>query len=686
MYLAMLDEPIWEYALRRHPLLRKVMQLDLLNGNVDLALSRRPHHMATLSPDLASYHSQPHSLETLPSLAYLSATSLMDSDPNLDPLRVAKDSFISGGTSIGFLEAVTHMARNKIHTIEDPKRLVTAYIRMLKKNKHNNKIDPLPHTPSVLSQVKIESSMSAGINLHHEGSQAIFDDLIISYVRQCDKRTAGPATRLLSLVILERIASAIKENPNIVYTPALFDPVRIVYKMSIKAEGRVPGTDPFKTRVIFIVSAIKTYLDRVAFKPEMERSYSHGSNKIGFKWQHGGATRLVRLCGADRYVYANPDTYLMAQPFDARKFDQTVMAAALLLMGFMPWFMYKRDSKDFKALEMLILWSMENSVAKVVKWFGEDWRIIFGLIFSGDLNTSQAGSRIVEFICECYDMYLHAKMPAAEARQFASDFRRLIGYGDDGLLMYLLKYHKYACSGNRPTSFEVYLSQYWHMSLKVSDSHVHRDDDPRPNMHLSCFYTQLNNKTCYGPPAHNVCDSILYLGPKFLKRRFIQFNFGRGVESAPWRPTCDYYMKSTCITNEAMSVPLHLIRLRALAIDTAGTNLLAYEFLRRAHDRLLSVCDLGPTMGVVNKYLSNLDDLSSGRGEADYETIFTAEESELFQRCGGKPGLLLMMGGFPTLRKIQKMYRYDPVIQTQIDVDHIAKFNMSTLDLMGLRY
>jgi len=93
---------------------------------------------------------------------------------------------------------------------------------------------------------------------------------VIKYVQIADKETAGPATRIMSWEFIERIAREIKANPNLVYKPEIFDVMRVVNKISIKSELRGVGTDEYKTRLIFVVSAVKTLLDRFMYQPAMD--------------------------------------------------------------------------------------------------------------------------------------------------------------------------------------------------------------------------------------------------------------------------------------------------------------------------------------------------------------------------------------------------------------------------------
>jgi len=444
----------------------------------------------------------------------------------------------------------------------------------------------------------------------------------------------------------------------------------VVHKMSLKAESRPPGSDPYKTRVIFVVSAIKTYLDRVAFAPVMERSYGVGSNAIGHKWKRGGASRFARFfCANPRpgtppptspYSSATGNIYLDSffVSLDISKFDQSVLAGLLMLCLFLPWLLYARDNHDFKMVERLILWSISNSVVKVVKWFGDEWRMVFGLMFSGELMTSLGDSWYLEIIMECFDQYLKDLAPPS-----ASGYFRFKDYGDDGVLAYPMSLFPLVCpDGRTPTLLRDYLKQYWMMDLKMSDTHV---SFPSRNMGpYGPFVTVLKD------------DRVVYKGVKFLKRHIIVDDYSNGLpQELPWRPIEDYISKVSCVAGNNQSIARHLIRLRALALDTYGTNQAAYDFLKTTHDYLQSTCDLPNILRVVTSILSDL---------MAEEENWGADDEDLFQRVGGRSGLVEIAMGFPEKYPILSEVLRDEYEESLLDAHFKQKIYNSASTLMGL--
>lgn len=597
-----------------------------------------------------------------PSLAYLSGRVYLNTHKEEDPAIYLRDSFVSGGTEKGMIEAVSKMARSFVHTSESPRRVCTAIVRWLKKNRAFQKTPVLPPTHSNLEKVRIEATTSAGILHNFERSQNVIDDIIIDYVQKSDKRTAGPAIRILALEMLEKLADQIKNTPNLIYDSELLSPYRIVHKMSLKAEVKGPFDDAYKTRVIFVVSAIKTYLDRVAFSPAMERSYGTGANSIGHKWAHGGATRFAK-----QFKYEEHHNKFWIS-LDISKFDQSVLASLLMITMFLPWFLYDRGSEDFKIIEQLILWSLSNSVVKVVKWFGEEWKLMFGLMFSGELLTSLGDSWYLEVIFDCFDMHMNEQLGRPD--WFQSCYRRFKDYGDDGVLGYDIRVFDAMCpDGRTPTVLRDYLKIYWKMELKMSDTFVSLTRYPNGTSppHVGPdggFITVIR--------THGLGPEVLYRGPKFLKRQIIKMLVNSVPEPMPWRPTTDYFSRSNCISTNPLSIPQHIIRLRALALDTYGTNERAYNFLFESHEYLMARVDLVNTLSVVNRILSDL---------ANNKENWSTEDANLFERIGGRDAALTLAQGFPSLREIREKAAFDKGFQMTVDYEHHRKIYMSAEEL-----
>jgi len=678
MLLAMLDEPLIMLMSAGIPQWRNEMRALIRMGSHSELVDHMPKFC-------------------VPPLAFLAGRVILKEKPLLNPFYVAHNSFLSGGTPEGLADVLGKMARDTVTINESPRRLVTAVVRWMKKNKSYIKTDPPLMNAETARNTKIESSTKAGINLHAPQEVENLEKIVLKYVnKSLTKREDGPATRILGIKVLEKIAAKIREHPNLRYDPSMFDPIRVVNQVSIKVESRMPGADPLKTRVIFVVSAIKTYLDRIAFNPFLKRCYGQGANKIGHKWKNGGASRIAGIFRALEYDPANPSTWHVYVPFDIGKFDQSAAASFLLMVLFYPYLVTRKGGENHKIWMQILIWSTENAVQKVVKWLGPDWKIVLGQIVSGDYRTSESGSHYLEGVVDCYDMFLfeekcvdisdglrgeypfppesydwpREKFVGAARETFKKCFRSFIDYGDDGLLAYSEWVKDMLGEGQFPTGLQFYMKTRWHMDLKVSDSKMHCDSDERPDRNLSSLFTQLGN---------TMFDDVIYDGPKFLKRKIIMYDFGNGPEPAPWRPTADYYGKSTCVANNNVSIAMHLIRLRALAMDTYGTNPQAYRFLYRAHEYLKKSCPLHEIEKEMNEIFVRMQSIDDDLSDVD------AEDKDLFARMGGHSGLALIMQGFPLARDIREGVRYDCTVQEAIDQHQHDKLFMSPEQLIGVQ-
>lgn len=603
----------------------------------------------------------------VPSLQWLALKSYYTvKAPDRDPFFISKNSFVSGGSSQGMVEAVTKMCRDKVHTREDPRVVFAAVLRLLRKNKlPQNRIQPLPPTRENIAHVKLESPMSAGISVYSERSRDQLEDLIVEYVHSADKASAAASVRINVLQLVEKIADAIRKTPNLHYDPRLFDPVRVVHKMSLKPESRPPGSDPTKTRIIFVVSAIKTFLDRIIYMPAMERSYNIGANGIGTKWLYGGASRFAKTLG----VHKPGEKFWVS--LDISKFDQSVLAGLLMVVLFIPWFHYTMDTDHDKIIEKIIIWSLSNSVTKIVKWFGTEWRALFGLMFSGELMTSLGDSWYLEIVFECFDQHIYSLLQGPDKEKFRSAYRRFKDYGDDGLMGYGLWLQSVICTPagqGGPDLLRDYLREMWHMDLKMEETYVSSDGDPRPDKGLPSFYTQL--RPCLSPGPE-----ILYRGPKFLKRYIVKFQFPDHEEDAPWRPTEDYFSKATCIAGNNFSIPIHIMRLRALAMDTFGTNRRAYDFLKRAHDHLLlsppGMAALPLVADIVSACIRNRD-----------EVKLSVEDVNLLDRVGNPQDLTAIMTDFPSIRFLQSRLVSNPVYTSMHNFKNDQRQSLSAEQLV----
>jgi len=429
------------------------------------------------------------------------------------------------------------------------------------------------------------------------------------------------------------------------YDPSWFDYLFTCGKMCVKTELRKEGEDAYKTRMFFIVTALKNMLDKIVMGSVFKKTYSRGANKIGTKWVDGGAWQFIEKMGMnhhDRAIFVG----------DWSKYDHSLKASILLLCFFLPVLHYSRDDPDLHdTMVNLARWCCENSVCKVLKWFGDEWVLVIGMMFSGETGTSWVDSIFAEIFLECHDIYFVSKVSKNRkgrsnwgpelAAKLTKEFLRNAVYGDDFLRVMSTLYAD-TCMPNKDFSgFARYAKKYWDLNLKKSDSYLCHPNDPRPDMTLPCSYTQLTRQEFNDGANTSYREYVTYRGPKFLKRQFVVDVVDNGgsptIVVLPWRPTSDYVIRSTRAAGDVGSLLVHIYRLRSLMMDTYGSNKEAYHFLSRVE------------MAAVAKYESEkayrcFDDISDNMSELDEGLRWRIKQfGGIKSLKSGAPGLKYLM-------------------------------------------
>lgn len=114
-YLGFIQDKGYEMALSGMPKYRNFVIREIKHGNVRII------------------NDDPLSHGHFPTLAFLSLKAYYKHNPHNDPHYIATESFVSGGSTIGLVEAVSKMARSHISTRESPRRIMVAIIRWMKK-------------------------------------------------------------------------------------------------------------------------------------------------------------------------------------------------------------------------------------------------------------------------------------------------------------------------------------------------------------------------------------------------------------------------------------------------------------------------------------------------------------------------------------------------------------------------
>jgi hypothetical protein len=291
-------------------------------------------------------------------------------------------------------------------------------------------------------------------------------------------------------------------------------------------------------------------------------------------------------------------------------------------------------------------------------------------MFSGELMTSLGDSWYLEVLFDCYDQYLYESLPKKEQRRFRHEWRRFKDYGDDGVLSYPKWLLPHICpDGKTPTHLRDYLLHVWGMELKMSDTFISFDEE-YDNEGLFTVLTE-----------ENPIKEIVRRGPKFLKRYLISGDSFYLDEPLPWRQTSDYFGKATTVAGKNQSVLLHLVRLRALALDTYGTNPRAYSFLRTAHDKLFHAA--AHSFGGISRVEALISGIIQDVRLGDVSE-WELEDRNLFTRLGGISGLHLMQLKFPDRWEILEEVKINELEDQAVRDSAISRRHQGPFELMGI--
>jgi len=247
---------------------------------------------------------------------------------------------------------------------------------------------------------------------------------------------------------------------------------------------------------------------------------------------------------------------------------------------------------DDKVTRAFFMARAHEMACKLVKWVGDEFRLVIGQIFSGIYPTSWLGTTyltLVRYYIELEIYYDIKKENPTLAEEWKKSFRPGAQYGDDTLIGYEKKYFKWVV-GEVTKEFPLGLHQkrllqYFGLVIKL---------DPMPEIFGmgapystepidggSPFITRINTLRTPHGAYKNV---VLYQGPVFLKRSFVMLHRTSKPgtsEILPWRPEGDSYDRAAISTTDlGLNLKKMLSKYQGLMIDSCGTNYVAYSFCR----------------------------------------------------------------------------------------------------------
>lgn len=346
----------------------------------------------------------------------------------------------------------------------------------------------------------------------------------------------------------------------------------VLYSISLKIEAL---QDHEKQRLFFVPMLIKFIIDKMIFYPVVKSLYGQGCYMVGFKWAGGGARKLFDFLGGE-LSDSNPTRYFWE--WDIRRMDQAAKAAQIAMNYGLLIKAYNQRDENFVWLKKLAAWSIDNSASKICKWFGDEtWRIVVGILFSGDYLTSYS-TTITSYVAFLYYL-IHLEEIVKHKNQltYLEPLQKLIQnttakfFGDDGIsgfdrslqkIVYMSKsmLEKRTKIGLEAPdlsypSFEEVLKVECGLELKLSDSEEY-----------GYLYSVVNRQ----------CDFVVK-GPKILKRHFLRTVIRDEVTIVSFRPTSIWKVGNPVSVDH--SPESQLVRLIGHMWDTHGNNRRQYEIL-----------------------------------------------------------------------------------------------------------
>jgi len=249
--------------------------------------------------------------------------------------------------------------------------------------------------------------------------------------------------------------------------------------------------------------------------------------------------------------------------------------------------------KMMKSLGRFFLQRAHEMACKIVKWVGDEFRLIIGQIFSGVYPTSWLGTMYLVLVRYYIELATYKEMKLRDpekAERFKNSWKSAGQYGDDSFPAYLKEFFPDLIGEptfERPLGkYQEKMEQYFGLIIKTDPPpEIFGMGEPysrEPPDGGSPFITRI--KTLY--TEHGAYENVVeYQGPVFLKRSFVLLTGPTGVkELLPWRHENDAFDK-IAISTATLDLDFNLMssKYMGLMIDTCGTNAVAYQALRHIY-------------------------------------------------------------------------------------------------------
>jgi len=385
-----------------------------------------------------------------------------------------------------------------------------------------------------------------------------------------------------------------------------------IYIPKVKVESAGPGDDPYKNRIFMIPEFWKFALDKFVQHANSKYSKRKGMNGQGLSWQSGDAQRLANQLYDFPYI----------ADYDFSRYDQSLLFMLLcIIMGYQWMYTEAPDQAIDWNFDQFCTWHhmtklINDLAAKKIQFPDEYWRLIIGMMMSGDYATA--------FINQNYHLMVVIYCDLLKGKQLASQYGANLvpGTSYSGFSiakMVKMNYEFLIKTIHARTNEEAinYFKHVWLYPIGAGDDGMRAIRYPELVPYFGLKMLKVQADESFGMLIKyancNECDTFISQldeegnirtrvwidpdgeshnkphGPVFLKRYFILTRHEGELVCVPFRKTDDIWYRLGRTPTDVRNPLMMLIRIHGLMLDSLGTNPWMYNFLSEMADILLEM-------------------------------------------------------------------------------------------------
>ncbi len=507
-------------------------------------------------------------------------------------------AFKTGASPKGIYDNLMKANRDRMTTSADEKHILAALLSIFRTFNLYNSVEPYisyDEFTDTLVKLSVPWDRNAGIHFNKSenlGSyKHVFDDIDPKkkvyveeqrrYGMDADrKENAFPAVVQMIEDLLFKLHSKCKLSD---FYKRKWFPL-LTAKLGNKVEILFPEADRSKNRIFFISSLMKMVLQKMMLSAPLNNTYGKHFVGIGHCWSKGGVHRVAKQLHFSDFGNT-PRSWFMG---DFSALDQSLKAGILALLGIIWIFSVAKTNDPSKTVqervfEQLTAWLADDTAITLVKWFEAEWRLVFGILFSGEYITSIFDTFYVYLaVLVCH--YIIGDRLKGLCTPEGDNARRLL-YED--LEQFTLIYGDDLCWTLRDETIRAIESllsvkylDYIIVLLKEKFDMVLKPSGSSDTNQYSTPFCNMTWDGCVIPTPDND------YGFKWLRRYFspvtVRTKVGCFRNMVAVRKISDYWAKATNTHHDAMTYPNHkwLQRIKAFCVENMGSSISIDRFCR----------------------------------------------------------------------------------------------------------